>query len=70
MHEGGDRVYVGTLFRRSVLAPHKVAYPPWNLIAVQGKKDRSEKVDLSMDLARFPENKVIANFSPAIFFVK
>ena len=67
---GETRVYVGTLFRRIVLARQKVAYPTWNLIPVQGKKDRTEKFDLSMDLARFPEKKVIAKFSPAFFFVK
>ena len=54
---GGERVYVGTLFRRIVLARQKVAYPVWNSIVVQGKKNRSEKFDLSMDLARFPEKK-------------
>ena len=54
---GGERVYVGTLFRRMVLAQQKVAYPPWNSILFQGKFFRSEKFDLSMDLARFPEKK-------------
>ena len=57
---GGERVYVGTLFRRIVLARQKVAYPVWNSIVVQGKKNRSEKFDLSMDLARFPEKKRIS----------
>ena len=59
---GGARVYVGTLFRRIVLARQKVAYPPWNLILFQGKKNRSEKFDLSMDLARFPEEEKKKNF--------
>ena len=59
IHEGGGRVYVGTLFRRIVLAQHKVAYPPWNSILFQGKFFRSEKFDLSMDIGRFPEKKVI-----------
>ena len=57
---GGERVYVGTLFRRIVLARQKVAYPPWNSILFQGKFFRSEKFDLSMDLARFPEKKRIS----------